>query len=304
MTEVLDWQTRHHAEWTPVEGVDLSWIKRKLMDSDEGEGWDEDYTDTVVEEYRKFLLLTKLNPATPIVPSKAVDKVWHYHILDTQAYVEDCQKVFGKFLHHFPYWGMRGDDDYKDLQDSFARTLQVYEETIGPVPHALWKAAGRCPNCGSGSCFAPGTMVKMADGSSRAIEELRIGDKTAGGAVTGVMQYTCDADELFDYRGTVVTGSHAVWDGETQEWKRVRHSKEAVKMKLGKEDKPAALYCIRCEHHRVYTVAKGSDGVVTFADELEVESAAMNRAVHLISLAELNKTMSKAATLGVAEAAF
>mgnify|MGYP007080232198 CR=1 FL=1 len=65
--------------------------------------------------------------------------------------MKDCEAFFGKFLHHFPYWGMRGDDDAKDLQDSFARTLELYESTIGPVPDSLWKAAGRCPNCGVGS---------------------------------------------------------------------------------------------------------------------------------------------------------
>jgi hypothetical protein len=57
--------------------------------------------------------------------------MWHYHILDTRAYHGDCQRVFGGYFHHFPYFGLRGDDDARRLQAAFAKTKALYEETFG-----------------------------------------------------------------------------------------------------------------------------------------------------------------------------
>ena len=273
------WYSPYQSDWDKVQQVDFTWIKKKLMDKEEGEGWTDEFTTAVLEEYRKYLLLTKVNPDTAIVPSKPVDTAWHYHILDTQAYVVDCDKVFGKFLHHFPYWGMRGDDDAKDLQESFARTLEIYERTVGPVPAEFWKAAGRCPNCGVG-CFAPGTAVLMADGSARAIEKLKIGDLTAGGRVTAVMQYE-PSSPLYEYKGVLVSGSHAVF--EDNKWKRVHEASKAILSTL----QVPAFHCIRTVDHKVFV------GDTLFADELEVEGPAL-QATFRICLAELNETARKA----------
>ena len=41
------------------------------------------------------------------------------HILDTRAYSRDCEFLFGRFLHHFPYFGMRGDADRAALDRTF-----------------------------------------------------------------------------------------------------------------------------------------------------------------------------------------
>jgi hypothetical protein len=40
------------------------------------------------------LTLIKLYPTKGIVPRKTMDEFWHQHILDTQAYREDCQAIF------------------------------------------------------------------------------------------------------------------------------------------------------------------------------------------------------------------
>jgi hypothetical protein len=37
-----------------------------------------------------------------LVPTKAIDDVWHFHILDTQKYIEDCMELHGAVVHHFP----------------------------------------------------------------------------------------------------------------------------------------------------------------------------------------------------------
>ena len=62
-------------------------------------------------EYRRFLTLMKKYPHEQTSPLVDVDMFWHYHILDTMKYAADCEAVFGYFLHHFPYVGMRGEED-------------------------------------------------------------------------------------------------------------------------------------------------------------------------------------------------
>jgi hypothetical protein len=60
-----------------------------------------------------------------------VDKFWHGHILDTMKYAEDCQRVFGYFLHHFPYFGMRDAEDAANLANAAATTRRLYEQEFG-----------------------------------------------------------------------------------------------------------------------------------------------------------------------------
>ena len=135
---------------TSIESLDLSWIRMKLMDHEEGQGWSDEFAGRVETEYRRYLTLARLHSSKPIVPSREVDTFWHYHILDTQAYAADCEQVFGYFLHHFPYFGMRGPEDMDALGRAYDKTLELYEAEFGPSPEDLWPSTGmsRCPNCG------------------------------------------------------------------------------------------------------------------------------------------------------------
>jgi hypothetical protein len=137
-----------------IEDLDLEMIKLKLMDPDEGEGWTREYADQVCEEYRKFLALTRAYPDLAIVPSGPVDKFWHNHILDTQKYGPDCEEVFGFFLHHFPYFGMRGEEDLANLNASWENTIDAYRRHFGEPPPGFWESGMRCPKCGRQAPFA------------------------------------------------------------------------------------------------------------------------------------------------------
>lgn len=137
-----------------IEDLDLEMIKLKIMDPEEGEGWSREYADQVGEEYRKFLMLTRTYPELAIVPSGPVDAFWHNHILDTRKYGPDCEKVFGFFLHHFPYFGMRGEEDLANLNMSWDNTIQVYRRHFGAPPPGFWDAGMRCPKCGKLAAFA------------------------------------------------------------------------------------------------------------------------------------------------------
>jgi hypothetical protein len=117
--------------------LNLDSIKAKLMHAASGEGWSREKADAVEMEYRRFLCLMKLYPTADTSPLVDVDTFWHYHILDTTKYAADCEKVFGYFLHHYPYVGMGGGDDEQFRIDSGERMRELYEATFGepyPVP--------------------------------------------------------------------------------------------------------------------------------------------------------------------------
>ena len=78
-----------------------------------------------------------------VAPSQLVDKVWHQHKLDSMKYREDCEMLFANpvqklcckflrllfkplgitihagFMEHFPYFGLRGEQDAQNLQQAF-----------------------------------------------------------------------------------------------------------------------------------------------------------------------------------------
>ena len=62
---------------------------------------------------------------------------------------------------------------------------------------------------GGGFCFDPNTLVKMYDGTEKKIKNIKLGDQTKGGEVTGVFQFKA-SDEIHDYKGVTVAGSHYV----------------------------------------------------------------------------------------------
>lgn len=84
-----------------------------------------------IAQYLMFLVLIYLHPNIKIVPTQEIDVVWHYHILDTTKYESDCQQLFGRFLHHFPYFGLRGELDRQNLDAAFAQTSALFQQYFG-----------------------------------------------------------------------------------------------------------------------------------------------------------------------------
>ena len=114
-----------------IADLNLDAIKVKLMHRESGEGWSLEKANAVEFEYRRFLILMKQFPQEETAPLMDVDTFWHYHILDTLKYAADCEQVFGYFLHHFPYIGLRGEDDEAAHHRVGERMKQLYEETFG-----------------------------------------------------------------------------------------------------------------------------------------------------------------------------
>ena len=110
--------------------LDLQPIAYSLIHSNE-EKWNIQKTNQAISAYQMFLLLIYLYPNSQLVPNQEIDRVWHYHILDTMKYAEDCEMLFGKFIHHFPYFGKRGKIDRENLRKAFEQTQVIFEEHFG-----------------------------------------------------------------------------------------------------------------------------------------------------------------------------
>lgn len=132
-----------------IRALDLDPIKLKLMDPEEGQGWTREYVDRMETAYKRFLTLLVKYPEDSIAPTKDVDKFWHGHILDTQKYAADCEHVFGYFLHHFPYFGMRGEQDAADLKAAAERMEELHQREFGEpqAASAAWCAAAKPAWC-------------------------------------------------------------------------------------------------------------------------------------------------------------
>lgn len=124
--------------------LNLDPIKVKLMDKTEGYGWTRAQADQNELEYKRFLALLAKYPDQSIAPTTEVDKFWHGHILDTMKYAEDCDKVFGYFLHHFPYFGMRGEEDAANLVSAFMNMQRLRDEEFGDAHHAAVNKSAWC----------------------------------------------------------------------------------------------------------------------------------------------------------------
>jgi len=132
--------TKEQRSLAAIRQLDLDPIKLKLMDAEQGHGWSREYADNMELAYRRYLTLLVKHPEITIAPTKDIDKFWHAHILDTLKYAEDCQVVFGKFLHHFPYYGMRGVSDAKASAEASSAMARLYQQEFGePLPRsAAW----------------------------------------------------------------------------------------------------------------------------------------------------------------------
>lgn len=126
MSEILTPTKNQKIYMVDINAIDFAMIKLKLQDQEDGLGWTEDACNIAENQYKKFLALKRLYPEKDIVPHKAIDDFWHQHILDTEKYAEDTETIFGYFLHHYPYFGIKGEQDKKDLESAFEETKRLH----------------------------------------------------------------------------------------------------------------------------------------------------------------------------------
>ena len=151
-----------------VVALNFDKLKWKLTKSSES-SWADNLCDYAEREYRKLLSLKKWYPKLSFVPSKLADKFWHEHILDTQNYADDCHAVFGYFVHHYPYFGIYGDEDQSKLQTAFDETVLLYEQHFGAFPtNELFGGKSlEASRCEGHACHAPSTCACRSPGACK-----------------------------------------------------------------------------------------------------------------------------------------
>ena len=123
-----------------IQSLDLDAVKVRIMDAELGEGWTREYADSIEAAYKTYLTMLVKHPddAEDIMLSEDVDEFWHTHILQTTKYANDCQNVFGNFLHHDPHIGERTAADLKKRAALAEKTRELYAREFGDAKDAAW----------------------------------------------------------------------------------------------------------------------------------------------------------------------
>jgi hypothetical protein len=131
-----------------IQALNLESVKTRLMDPELGKGWTRDYADAIEHAYKTFLsmVVKHQDDAEEIMLSKDVDEFWHTHILQTMKYADDCQAVFGTFLHHAPHVGKLTNADHEKRAAQTEKTRALYEREFGGRVAAELAWAGAVSN--------------------------------------------------------------------------------------------------------------------------------------------------------------
>lgn len=113
-----------------IYSLDLTMIVNKMRLH---QGWLKKEAETLAKVYKNYLLLNRkyLDQYGQLPPSEELDEFWHNHILDTEKYRQDCNKIFGKYFDHYPYFGIDEKSTMKDLSQAFERMQQLYKNEFG-----------------------------------------------------------------------------------------------------------------------------------------------------------------------------
>ena len=109
------------------------------------------------DEMARYLELCAAS-ATPLSPSKKVDRAWHEFLLFTREYRDFCEERFGRFVDHDPY---AAPDP-----EAYERAYVAYTARFGTPLRRVWPdpfrrggssgTAGACGGDGGSGCGGGG----------------------------------------------------------------------------------------------------------------------------------------------------
>lgn len=127
-----------------INNIDFSLIHKKLCSKDKllCRTWSSVEAEVGIQYYKNFLFLNKkyLSEFPVLPPMLEVDEVWHHHILDTRQYMKDCEKIFGYYFHHYPYFGTRNSSDKENLDVAFELIQNLHEIEFGSKMLDIWSS--------------------------------------------------------------------------------------------------------------------------------------------------------------------
>ena len=150
------------------ETLDLNSVRNALM---EKQGWSLERAEAARAEYVRFLTLLQMKPGFMLVPwpnaegQDDLDQFWHQHILDTAKYTADCNRLFGRMIHHNPHV-VRGSGQESD---AVAKTQRLYARTFnsgsdGRSADTIFLAG--CGACGTVDTYSSGDASHSDGGHS------------------------------------------------------------------------------------------------------------------------------------------
>lgn len=146
-----------------IDELDLEPIIFKLVNPENGTPLTLVQADAATAKYRQYLKLCAIYPGKSIVPNKEIDQVWHTHILDTAKYRDDCELIFGRFLDHFPYFGLRSEVDAQNLKAAYTETLKLFRDHFSVDLAGAQQGCGE--NCGGSLCENPACSGSACSGT-------------------------------------------------------------------------------------------------------------------------------------------
>ena len=94
-----------------------------------GHSWTAERADAAEMKYKKWLFIQRKYEDVLQSPGPEVDTVWHFHILDSRAYIRDTARIFGHYLQHYPYFGMT--EGIAKAREVFKTTRRLYRAEYG-----------------------------------------------------------------------------------------------------------------------------------------------------------------------------
>lgn len=88
--------------------------------------------------YRQYLELRAKHPSMTLVPPKLADYIWHEHMLSSKQYMEDCQALFGEYLHHHE------EDSAQTLEAGWENSKNLYKQEFGVLLEQASLAPAGC----------------------------------------------------------------------------------------------------------------------------------------------------------------
>ena len=108
-------------------------------------------------QYRQFMFLISLKKYQGMsVPSVAVDKVWHAHILHTELYYSFCQNLVGHYVHHNPFSENISNEEksksWSILAQAFSDVFGLNDSTIASNSGCLFGSDSCDTTCDTNVC--------------------------------------------------------------------------------------------------------------------------------------------------------
>jgi hypothetical protein len=129
---------------TVTAGWNFELAIKKILEIKQNE-WSLERVQKAVNKYKRYMAVTKALGGIQLVPDGDIDEIWHMHILDTRAYIKDCDELFGEYLHHYPYFGMLGEENEHQWLNVQSKSESLWRELFDEELYGADSVAQKCP---------------------------------------------------------------------------------------------------------------------------------------------------------------